>query len=181
MPRTSKTVEERFWSKVDKTKSCWIINFPLPPSVNSYLTPIVVKGRGRLVKSKIHRQFMEDCHIYRLRNHVQVRKMEDALKNLKLQCEQEGRTFALRVDAYFVFHVERIQANDANNRLKPVLDGLVRILDVDDRFYYAGECEKIITTQRNLECAIIRISPMTPRTLEQLKAQIALETSIRGS
>lgn len=158
----------------------WLVGMPLPPSVNEYLMPVMPRGgrKPRLVKTQIHRAYMDQCILYKRQHQTVIDRMTDKLNYMKSQADREKQPFALRVDAYFVFHVERIKANDANNRLKPALDGLVQVLSIDDRFYYAGNCEKVSTQSKDSECALIRISPMIPRTHQQLKDQIARETQV---
>lgn len=150
---------------MSKHEVIWCVNFPLPPSVNEYLMPVATRGgRPRLVKTPIHREFMDRCHIWKIQNNSAVQTMRDHLREAILKSNQDGLRFALKVDAFFVFHVERLLANDANNRLKPALDGLVEILGIDDKHFYSGLCEKVSTDSKDKECTILRISQMVPRT-----------------
>ena len=78
------------------------------------------------------------------------------------------------------FHVEHLlDANnrtkpiDADNRLKPCLDAISRILDLDDRFFFASSCEKVFVPSKELkECSVIKITPMMPRTAPEIRALI---------
>ncbi len=171
----------------------WIQGFPLAPSVNEYLIPVPGKwaitknGRqyqkGRFVKSKVHRNFLDQCYLWRSLNLTAFNRIHTLLHNAH---KHAGNTFALRVDCFFVFHVERIftvngkiEQLDADNRLKPTRDALATLLDLDDKFFFAGLCEKVTTPKESNQCAIIRIEQMIPRTLDQVKAQMAMEQ--RGS
>lgn len=158
----------------------WVVRFPMPPSVNNYLMPTRVKGSHtmRLVKTEIHRKFMSQCLTWRSYNYKTLAPMIDKLKRMKDETEAEGRQFALRVDAYFAFGPERIKVNDANNRLKPVLDGIVKVLEIDDRYFYSGICEKVLIGSKEFECTYLKISPMIPRTLSQIQDQILMEMKL---
>ena len=59
---------------------------------------------------------------------------------------------------------------DANNRLKGQLDAVATAVGIDDSFFFGGHCEKVTCSRKEEECAIIKISPMKPRTLEQILA-----------
>lgn len=178
----------------------WINGFPLPPSVNEYLMPVAGKVKinqktgkpyraGHFVKTPIHKQFMDDCYLWRLKNNAAFWQIHAAIHKHKQLVESRGEHFALRVDAFFVFHVERvfstknslIERIDADNRLKPCRDALSNLLEIDDKHFFAGGCEKVTTQAKELECSILRISPMRPRTLEEIKALQKMEANTPAS
>lgn len=118
---------------------------------------------------------MDRCHLWRAQNSKAVEIMKNQLREKIYKCKAENKTFALKVDAFFVFHVERLLQNDANNRLKPALDGLVEVLEIDDKHFYSGLCEKVSTDSKEKECTILRISQMTPRSREEIMALITMD------
>lgn len=173
----------------------WIDRFPLPPSVNEYLMPVAgrwttdKKGRsyrkGRWVKTDLHRKYVDACWIWARTNRIAFDTVQSKILDMKKDCEFRGKPFALRVDCWFVFHVERVFTEaglphriDSDNRLKPCRDALAEILGIDDKYFFAGHCEKVTTRSKELECSIIRVVQMTPRTLEEIKA---LMNPIQGS
>lgn len=172
---------------------CWITKFPLPPSVNQYLMPVAGamkfnKKTGRAyrgagwVKTAIHRAFEEDCQTWRYKNHSIFKKAFDSLKEVKDTYSRDGKFLTLRVDTYFVFHAKRVWAVDghikridADNRLKPCLDAISRLFEIDDSHFFAGGCEKVTTDNKEEEGAYIRISLMTPRKLEHIIETMSIE------
>lgn len=167
----------------------WIVNFPLPPSVNDYLMPVAggwsvnKKGRkyqkGRWVKTEPHKLYMQRCHEWKLLNGEAWYKIRAELKAQVLKARQERRRVAFQVDTYFAFHDERIwtvnnipERLDADNRLKPCRDALADILEIDDKYFFSGFFEKVSTKTKEEECTYMRITPMIPRTLESIKKMI---------
>lgn len=173
----------------------WLTNFPLPPSVNEYLIPVIGKRsskngktylKGRLVKSKIHSNYQELCQYWALQNRKFVSDASNALLIQKRTREINKQPFALKIDCFFVFHSERIftvnnkcEQIDTNNRIKPVLDALVKVIGIDDKHYFGGNCEKVTTNSKEFECSLIRISMMEPRTLDDIKMMIQTEPQLQ--
>jgi len=166
----------------------WLNGFPLPPTVNKSLMPIAGKVKftskgkpyrqGRMVKTKESKQYVQRCLQWALMNNEAVSRMKASLHDHRNAQNASGEKFALRVDCWFVFHVERLNhenAPDADNRLKPCLDALKMVLELDDVHYFASSSEKVSTTKKEQECTIIRITPMTPRTVDQIRAQMMNE------
>lgn len=150
----------------------WLDNFPLPPSVNTHLFAY----RGRLVKSRQHTQYRDHCWLWASTNQSAFSHIKSKLVKLKSEMEANKQPFALCVDSFIVFHVEQVltvnnkcQGIDADNFRKALLDGLAAILDIDDKHFFAGHCEKVTTQSKELRCAILRIAPMKPRTLEEIQ------------
>lgn len=175
----------------------WLNGFPLPPSVNSSLIPVIGKTalnnkgkrywKGRMMKTKVAHDFTWEVLAWKQKNLSAVNAIRKEIFELKKATESAGRVFALRVDCYFVFHVERIltvnnlpEGIDADNRLKPCWDAIKMILSIDDRHFFAGQCEKLTTLTKESECSIIKISQMTPRTHQEIRAQM-LQDSKQGS
>lgn len=175
----------------------WINGFPLPHSVNDGMIPVIGKTaisgqgkryyKGRMVKTKIAHSFTWECLEWKRKNLAAVNALRKEIFDLKKSTEAAGKVFALRVDCFFVFHVERLltvnnlpEGIDADNRLKPCWDAVKMILSIDDRHFFAGQCEKLTTLTKESECSIIKISQMTPRTHQEIRAQM-LRESKQGS
>lgn len=173
----------------------WINNFPLPPSVNQYLQPVaggwaVSKNgkkfyqKGRLVKTALHNNYASRCDLWARQNESAMAQIKSALTNYVLKSKGNKSRFGFRVDMFFVFHVERIwtvnnlaENLDADNRIKPCRDVLSKLLGIDDKWFFSGFFEKVSTSDKDKECTLIRISPMLPRKLEEIRTQMMGETS----
>lgn len=158
--------------------SIYLLNFPLPPSENTRLIAI----KNRMIKSKVHVRYLELCHLWARQNQKGFDEIRNQLLDRMLECHQSGRHFSIRVDCYFIFEHDRIftdknvlQKLDADNRIKACLDGLSSILGIDDRHFFASSCEKLTTHSKESECSILKMTQMSPRTLEDLKKQIRTE------
>lgn len=164
----------------------------MPPSINSYLMPVAGKwktdkrGRryqqGRWIKTPVHREYMNQCQLWRIQNNKAFHKIKELIHWSRTDAEKKGIHFALRIDCFFVFYVEHIftgngkaQRLDADNRLKPCRDALSKLLEIDDRYFFAGNCEKVYTHTKESECTLIRIDQMAPRTIDQIKSLIQTE------
>ena len=177
----------------------WIVDFPLPPSVNEYLMPVIGGTgvnkrtgkpyyRGRLVKTEIHNQYRERCREWALLHAPLMTYTRTVLSRTKNSLEERQTAFALKIDTYFVFEHSRIftlsnksQELDGHNRLKPLFDALAEAIGIDDRYFYAGNCEKVTCPTKDLECTMIRISLMKPRTKADIRSLINSETTRQAS
>lgn len=164
----------------------------MPPSVNEYLFPVMGKkaigknGReyykGRLVKSQVHRDYLERAHLWRLHNRPAVWRIQAVLKDLRKRVEADGGVFSLKVEGFFAFEYSRVNTKkgqseklDTDNRIKPLMDALSEVLEIDDKYFYYEGGEKVTTQVKDLECVIIKITPWRPRTLEDVKNQMHRE------
>jgi hypothetical protein len=160
----------------------WLNNLPTPPSVNASLVPMAQKKRaanGRIYMGARMRPapemvtYKDEVRLYRLRHEGKLTAIGRALRN-----EIEERQWVLRVDVFIVFHVERIFSSvnkkvltlDANNRIKASLDAVANLLDIDDKYFFRGDCEKVTTAQKESQCTMVRIQLVRPRTHEEIMA-----------
>lgn len=167
----------------------WLVNFPLPPSVNEYLMPVagnwaVNKNgkqyrKGRWVKTKVHTDYVNRCHHWRLINRAGFDQARDLITKEVDDARMLKLPIAYRVDCYFAFEYGRIwtkdnqpQEIDSDNRLKPCRDALAKILGIDDKYFFSGFFEKVTTNSKDSECTILKISRAEPRTLEQIQSLI---------
>lgn len=172
----------------------WLLNFPLPPSVNEYLMPVPgawavnKKGKtyrkGRFVKTEIHTNYVKRCWEWRYINRAAFDNAQAELVRQFQEAKLNKQKFALRVDCYFAFEHSRIwtvnnlaEQIDSDNRLKPCRDALSKLLGIDDKYFFSGFFEKVSTNSKELECSILRISLATPRTMDDVLKQIKLEKS----
>lgn len=145
----------------------WIEGFPLPPTANKQL----FISRGRFIKSSLAREFDKRVEFFRFKNSKQLFEA-----NLILQIWMtEG--FLINVDTYFVSHESKlltkkgeIKSRDSNNFLKSSLDGLVKTIGIDDKYFVSGFYEKILCKSLNEDAQVlIRLSKAKLRTLQALK------------
>jgi len=160
-----------------------IDNFPLGPSANELYEPNVRRYRdksGKLRvtvagyrKGKVLSEYMEAVELYKSRNIIKI-------IDISKQCKEwlkEG--YVLRVDTYHAFQYDRVwtvnkkaQRLDANNRVKACLDAVANMIGVDDKYFFDGDCGKLSCDRRESECTIIKISPMKPMTLDQIRQKL---------
>ncbi len=161
----------------------WLDNLPIPPSANTMYDTTVRKVKKRNKAGKIYQgvitgkkcsleleHFKLRCRSFKNVNHVLISQM-------RLQClEWIKQGYILRVDTWFGFEHSRIwtkdgqpQRIDSDNRRKPMQDGLAEILDIDDKWFFSGNIEKVTSDSKELECGIIRIMPIKARTLKQIR------------
>jgi hypothetical protein len=149
----------------------WLDKFPLCPSVNNQLR---VSGQG-MFKTKEARNFDQQVMTYRLMNIHRVNSLEMSMKQLL----SDG--FVFRVDCYFIFEKSKlfskkkeVKTIDAQNRCKATIDALVKLVEVDDKYFFAGDAEKLFTTNVvEANTTIIRITEWMPRSLEDLRKNIS--------
>jgi len=170
----------------------WLNGFPLAPTVNNSL--VKIKGNGHLkfnkkgkpyrqqfAKSRTHKSFENACRVWHAMNSRAVMVMRNELLKLKADVEGKGGRFALRIECFFAFTEEQMFTEgwqpDADNRLKPCADALKKILELDDVYFFATLSEKVTTTTKENECSVIRISPMTHRTLDEVRALMFREAT----
>lgn len=168
-----------------------LTNYPLPPSVNEYLVPVAgswavnKKGKtyrkGRWVKSAVHKQYEVQVKQWAVFNEQGLRPAIDALVKQKNESIKNGLRFALRVDSFFCIHEKRLwtvnnlaEQLDVDNRVKPLRDSLAKLIGIDDKYFFSGYMEKVSTSFKEQECAIITITRHRPRTHQELKVQLNL-------
>lgn len=144
----------------------------MPPSINQQLMSV----RGRMIKTRVAHQFDSEVNRFIIKNLRNAEKIRDEIRPI---LKENG----LRIDCFFCFHEPRVLTKtkkakdwvkvlDANNRLKSTLDAVSRLIGVDDKFFFTGICEKVICKSLDEEQVIIKITPTTLRTLDQIKKQI---------
>lgn len=82
----------------------------------------------------------------------------------------------LKVEMFVAFENGRVwtkdgqpQQIDADNRIKPMQDGLSKMLSIDDRWFFCASIEKVTCDSKESECISIRITPQKARTLQEIK------------
>ncbi len=175
----------------------WLVNFPLPPSVNEYLMPIAAGfGRtktgkkyqkARFVKTEPHRVYMQKCLEWRLLHNTGFLQIRAEMQEKVRAARAAKEKIAFRVDTYFAFDDSRLwtvnnlpEQLDADNRLKPCRDALSKLLEIDDKYFFSGFFEKISADAKHLECTYIRISQAQPRTLQDLRMRIKAERDLHA-
>jgi Holliday junction resolvase RusA-like endonuclease len=128
-----------------------IKRFPIPPSINKQLAFF----KGRFIKTTEARIFDQKVQIFKLRNCKLLDEIKSSIK------EKQN----LKVDCYFIFHEKRliskkseIKTLDVNNYLKSALDGLVKCLEIDDKFFIAHHIEKLTCENESDEQIIFIIN-----------------------
>lgn len=170
----------------------WFTKIPLPPSVNKWLIPAGGLDRRtgkywpvRLAKSKEHKAYVDDIILWS-RQHPRDR-FDDAKQKLFLEYKRlealQGHA-SFRVDCYFALQKNRIfsannrvESLDVDNMVKPLLDGMTKVIEIDDRFHFAVYSEKVTVYSKESECVLVNITSHKPRTLTEVLLTANLETS----
>lgn len=162
-----------------------IKDFPMSPSVNTMLMPVMgvmrrnkkgqVYAAGRMVKSKEHIEYAKLCNSWALKYQRGLDHFKEELWRTKANLEAQGIPFCLSIDAYYMFHVEhimtkngKVEQKDVDNLNKAALDNLCRILEIDDKHIFRINAEKCTTNQH--ECIIIKISPYKSRDISEIRS-----------
>lgn len=139
-----------------------------------------VYASGRMVKSKEHVEYAKLCNRWAERYQRGLDQFKEELWKAKASHEAQGIPFCLSVDAYYMFHVERIltvnnktEKIDVDNRLKSLCDNLCRILEIDDKHIFRINAEKCSTTGH--ESVIIKISQCQMRSKDQIHSLLDLK------
>lgn len=153
---------------------------PLPPSANEQLMTARPNGKRftRMIKTLKARAFDDDLRLWMLKNKDQIFQIR---QHAKAMVSDETKTY-LRVDCYFAFQNDRLFSKtkrakdfvkrlDANNRLKSSLDALSHILNIDDRYFWTGLCEKVSCDSAQDEQIIMKVSAWTAKTINQVTTQ----------
>lgn len=162
-----------------------LADFPLPPSVNSALMPVMSKikynkkgkpyATGRMVKTYEHLGYTSACISWSMgyKNHLAKYKYELLTQRRKSEALKEP--FALKVEYFFFMHRSKIitlagkpEENDVDNRIKPCQDNLFKILNIDDSHVFPVYAEKVSIPDNEKERVIIRISSFKARTGEEI-------------
>jgi Holliday junction resolvase RusA-like endonuclease len=178
-------------------ETIWLVNFPLPPSVNEYLMPVAAGWRtsktgkryqkARFVKTEPHTIYLEKCRAWRLLHNTAWTELRAELQGKVRAARAAKEKIAFRVDTFFAFEDSRLwtsgnlpQQLDADNRLKPCRDALAHLLEIDDKYFFSGFFEKVSAPSKPEECTFIRISACTPRTIQDLRMEIKRERDLKA-
>jgi Holliday junction resolvase RusA-like endonuclease len=140
-------------------------NFPLGPSSNSIYACV----NGRFIKSLEARKYSASVDIYKLRKYHAIQNFISQISNDDI----------FQIDTHFVFQKNRILNKSKNskskykkldtaNRLKSALDGLSKILDIDDSRFFSGIYTKNYCENQADEQVIIVITKTCILSLEEL-------------
>lgn len=148
-----------------------LLSTPMAPTVNEYLTV----ARGRMIKTSKFRLF-EQRAIRQIKQELELPKYINQLK-------EWTKSQVLRVDCYFIFNPEKVftktkkakswvQRIDVHNRLKPLHDVISKSTEVDDSFYFEGDCVKATSDPNQEPYVLIKISPTKPKTIHDVLRMI---------
>lgn len=159
-----------------------INNFPFPPSVNnmyeSHIKYVTTK-KGRKIPKTYRRRsveleaFYEKCYLFKAQNRANF----DIIINQVNNWISSGKV--LKLDITLIVEQSRIFTQkgipkqfDSDNRIKGSSDGLSKILGIDDKYIFSVSIEKVSCDRKESECAIIKISNISPKFLENKDNQI---------
>lgn len=129
-----------------------ILNYlPMPPR----LSDCYARHR-RMFKTKELKAYEKEMLDYWKQNLSVIRKAKLELKS--------GPQSPLRVDRYFVFppheiftKKDTVKMMDTTNRIKAFDDAIANLLQIDDRYFFAGDTQKIVGLEGSLGYVIAKI------------------------
>ena len=164
-----------------------IRDFPMCPTVNALYS----SGRFNTNKNKFAKPTMKakrwKSDAYKV---FETYAAQWATKNSKLVREIKEKTreavckgFQIRVDSYFVFPKSKLICKskkvgnptkeiDASNYIKASHDLLAKIIQIDDRHFWAGHYEKIETLDTDQPKIVFTLSQFKPRNIDELYLQL---------
>lgn len=166
-----------------------IKNFPMPPSVNSTLMPVMGKirfnkkgkpyGQGRMIKTDKYLEYESRCIQWQLSHRTGLAAIKEEITEYKKDLESNKEFLSFKVQIFAVFPKEKILgkknevlSRDADNLAKPLLDNLFRALCIDDKYVFKTEIEKVIGDS---EYAIVRISPYRTPPENEIKTLLGIK------
>ena len=127
---------------------------PMPHSVNKNF----LFSKGRFIKSKEARAFDAAVYVWALAN----KKKIDAARVIVGRWVTEGYLLTLDIDFFFqrsrLFSKKgSVKMIDLNNRLKPIVDAVSKLVEVDDRFFFQHTIRKVGCADFESESCVVRI------------------------
>lgn len=131
--------------------------FPMPPSSNEIYKHFTNPKTKKVVRvsSNALKDYKKQCDQWALVNHRLCK-----LANMYLRDEMY-----IQVDVWVAMHIERIHTGrgevkklDVSNRGKALFDCLSAAIGVDDRHFKRTRLDKIVASEFEPECCIIRMS-----------------------
>lgn len=168
-----------------------IKDFPVPPSVNKYLMPVMHKIRKRkngklyatgvLAKTPEHRNYESTCQLWALSYQGGLSKLKAEITQRTQHLRKHKRDLILEVE-YFILlprHVvltinnlcERV---DSDNYLKPTKDNLFKILNLDDKCVFKDSIQKVAIDDDQKPCVIIAVKEYKPLTSSSVKSSLGI-------
>ena len=84
--------------------------------------------------------------------------------------------YVIKMDSYVAFEHTRVwslenqpKKIDADNRRKALQDSLTEVLEIDDKWIYAGNMEKVTCSTKEEEQCIVSFEAMKPKTINDVK------------
>lgn len=153
---------------IKEKNGIYLLRVPTCPTINESLMP----KHNRLVLTPKMRKWKSMIDLYILANKRELKMASQLIHSLI------KKNAVFKADSYHVFHNSRVWTKkgtpktiDANNRIKATLDAASKMMGVDDKYFFAGDSEKLSTSNPSHEQTIIVIRPMSPRTLSQFKEE----------
>jgi Holliday junction resolvase RusA-like endonuclease len=164
----------------------WIYGLPIPPSANSlYETNVnkkwVKRNGSPFLKVSTSKRCSDELKVFKTRCELFKRQHSEKFNQFSLQCMNwVNQGYVLRMDSYCIFEHSRIWTKDnkpkqldADNRRKALQDAVFELLNIDDKHVFCGNIEKATCDNKDLECSIIKISPVMAKNLSDIKKLMA--------
>ena len=118
-----------------------LLNLPFPPQANHRLIP----SRGRLIKSPESRHYDKSVDVWMIRQRSGLFEIRRKAK------EWIDVGFMLQIELFFYWPKEKLiskngmpKKTDLDNRIKPMIDAISDIIDLDDKYIISLSAHKMI-------------------------------------
>ena len=142
-----------------------ITDFPLPISTNESFAPM---GKmGRFVNSKKKKYFEAQALRWSQFNGLFLLQTRSKIN------QWVSRGYGIKIELYYCFRKDRVlttskpirpKSLDGQNRSKPCVDALFKLLGYDDKIIFNETAEKLYIENEESQCTIIVMEPTSPRT-----------------
>lgn len=161
----------------------WIHLLPIPPSANKMHS--VGSNKVWRQRKNGEKYMGTSAHVYnspelthfylQCKNFANINYVQMAgIRKQLLDWISKG--YVLKTEAWVGFENGRVwtkegqpQQVDSDNRLKPLQDGLSKMLDLDDKWIFSATIEKVTVASKDLESCSVRIMPIKPRTMDEVR------------
>lgn len=136
---------------------------------------------GRMVKTPIHREYEHACQFWSLNYRKSLQELRMQIKDRREHLELHKKTFALKVEYYFLINPgvlltanNKPNQKDVDNFIKPTQDNLFNILEIDDKYCFQVAAHKIAGEPREFNSVLIHITETTMETKTQVFKKLGI-------
>jgi Endodeoxyribonuclease RusA len=127
-----------------------------------------IRGQARILKTKEARQFDDKVFSYIALNNRYIQKIRQEIEvTLKQGYQLQGYSYVCLPKKMIWTQKDTVKKFDQNNRLKPLIDAVSRIIGVDDSHFFYDHIEKVECEEEEAHC-VVAIGPYRPAKKSEL-------------